>query len=353
MAEGKANDLEYAVLGMGNPLLDISADVDDAFLAKYGVTMNNAILAEEAHLPIYQDMVDNLSPNYIAGGATQNTIRVCQWMMQAPNATSYFGCVGKDAFGESLYNCATADGVNVMYHQDEATPTGVCACLIKDKERSLVTNLQAANNYSKDHLMREDIQAVWKKAKIAYSAGFFITVSVPSMLEVAAYCQQDASRRFAINLSAPFIPQFFFDPLNELISFADILLGNESEAAAYAARAGWGEDLSSEDIAQRLHDLPRADASRGHVVIITQGAGATIVVTAEGMQSFAVPPVAADEIVDLNGAGDAFVGGLLSQLAKGKTVAEAVQAGHYSAGVIIRVSGTALPETPPDAAAFQ
>jgi adenosine kinase len=69
---------------------------------------------------------------------------------------------------------------------------------------------------------------VWKKAKIAYSAGFFITVSVPSMLEVAAYCQQDASRRFAINLSAPFIPQFFFDPLNELISFADILLGNES-----------------------------------------------------------------------------------------------------------------------------
>lgn len=29
--------LEKSILGMGNPLLDISAEVDDAFLAKYEV----------------------------------------------------------------------------------------------------------------------------------------------------------------------------------------------------------------------------------------------------------------------------------------------------------------------------
>lgn len=32
---------------MENPLLDISADVPAEFLMKYGVTLNNAILAEE------------------------------------------------------------------------------------------------------------------------------------------------------------------------------------------------------------------------------------------------------------------------------------------------------------------
>lgn len=32
---------------MENPLLDISADVPSEFLVKYGVTLNNAILAEE------------------------------------------------------------------------------------------------------------------------------------------------------------------------------------------------------------------------------------------------------------------------------------------------------------------
>jgi len=63
---------------MGNPLLDISAVVDQGFLDKYGLEANNAILAEDKHVPMYQDMVDNFSVEYIAGGATQNSLRVAQ-----------------------------------------------------------------------------------------------------------------------------------------------------------------------------------------------------------------------------------------------------------------------------------
>ena len=69
-------------MGMGNPLLDISSDVPQEVLDKYEVQLNNAILAEEKHLPIYKDLVDNYSPQYIAGGATQNSIRVAQWMLK-------------------------------------------------------------------------------------------------------------------------------------------------------------------------------------------------------------------------------------------------------------------------------
>ena len=43
---------EFSVLGMGNPLLDISAQVPEEFLTKYDVTLNNAILAEEKHIPM-------------------------------------------------------------------------------------------------------------------------------------------------------------------------------------------------------------------------------------------------------------------------------------------------------------
>lgn len=67
---------------MGNPLLDISAVVDQAFLDKYGLKLNNAILCEDAHKPIYDDMVKNCDVEYIAGGATQNSARVAQWMIQ-------------------------------------------------------------------------------------------------------------------------------------------------------------------------------------------------------------------------------------------------------------------------------
>ena len=41
------SDLQGAILGMCNPLLDISAEVPLSLLSKYDVTLNNAILAEE------------------------------------------------------------------------------------------------------------------------------------------------------------------------------------------------------------------------------------------------------------------------------------------------------------------
>jgi len=129
---------------MGNPLLDISAVVTQEFLDKYGVELNNAVLAEEKHTPMYADMVAQYPVEYIAGGATQNSIRVAQWMLQVPFATAYMGCIGKDAFGEELKKAALADQVRAHYMIDEATPTGTCGVLVKDGERSLVAALNAA-----------------------------------------------------------------------------------------------------------------------------------------------------------------------------------------------------------------
>jgi adenosine kinase len=66
------------VVGLGNPLLDISANVDADFLSKYGMKPNNAILAEEKHKPLYDEMVQKYNVEYIPGGATQNALRVAQ-----------------------------------------------------------------------------------------------------------------------------------------------------------------------------------------------------------------------------------------------------------------------------------
>lgn len=63
----KTKNLHGAILGMCNPLLDISAEVPTELLEKYGVSLNNAILAEEKHIPLYQDLIDNYSVQYIAG----------------------------------------------------------------------------------------------------------------------------------------------------------------------------------------------------------------------------------------------------------------------------------------------
>jgi len=125
---------EGILFGMGNPLLDISAEVPTEVLTKYELEANNAILCEEKHKPIYQELIQYHKVDYVAGGATQNTIRGAQWLLP-PGYTTYVGCVGNDDFAHKLEEVARADGVNVQYLKDESTPTGTCAVLITGNNR--------------------------------------------------------------------------------------------------------------------------------------------------------------------------------------------------------------------------
>lgn len=60
-------NLQGAILGMCNPLLDISAEVPEELLKKYELSLNNAILAEEKHIPLYEELVKSYPVQFIAG----------------------------------------------------------------------------------------------------------------------------------------------------------------------------------------------------------------------------------------------------------------------------------------------
>ena len=55
-----------------------------------------------------------------------------------------------------------------------------------------------------------------------YSAGFFLTVCPAAMVRVAKYASEHG-KYFAINLSAPFIPEFFKDPMMEVLPYANVV----------------------------------------------------------------------------------------------------------------------------------
>jgi adenosine kinase len=150
---------------------------------------------------------------------------------------------------------------------------------------------------------------------------------------------------FAINLSAPFLCQFFKDPMDQTSPYWDYLFGNESEALAYAE----SHDLkttSISEIAKHIALLPKANSQRERVVVITQGADATIVAIArEGgkvdVSEYPTAKIASEEIVDTNGAGDAFAGGFLGKLIQGGDIETCVKAGQWLAGLCLRQNGPA------------
>jgi len=332
---------EGMLLGMGNPLLDISATVKPELLAKHSLKSNDAILTEDE--TIFNDLTSGYSVDYIAGGATQNSVRVAQWILRKANATAYFGCVGSDEYGKKLEEKAKEAGVNVQYQLSTEHPTGRCAVLITGQERSLVTKLDAANHFTVKHLDDPKNWKVVEEAKAIYSAGFFLTVSVESMLKVGKYCAA-TNRTYCMNLSAPFLIQFFKDQMMSVMPYADIVFGNETEAATYAETFNLGtSDLKK--VALAISKLPKENGSRGRIVVITQGADPVIYVENGEVSEFPVDKLSADKIVDTNGAGDAFVGGFLAQYVQGRSMEVSVKCGIWAATHIIQRSGCTVPDT--------
>jgi len=333
-----------ALLGMGNPLLDFIATVDDAFLAKYKLKSNDAILAEEPHQPLFPEVKEKFDVMHCAGGATQNSIRVAQWMLGVPGATSYIGAVGKDAYGKDLATAAQAGGVNVNYYEvEDGTPTGTCAVLITGHDRSLCTNLGAANKYDISHAQGAG-KATIDVAQFYYISGFFLTVSPPTIEHVGAMAAA-AGKTFTMNLAAPFICQFFKDPLMSALKYCDIVFGNESEFGELSKTMGWEEGSDLKKVALKVAGLEKANDTP-RIAVCTQGKDPTIIAVDGVVTEYAIDLVDAGAIVDTNGAGDAYVGGFMAALVMGKNLEAAHKAGAYAAGVIICQSGCTMPEGP-------
>jgi len=104
--------------------------------------INTAILVEEKRLPLYDELTSKINVEYIAGGATQNSNWVVQWMLQISGATSYRKCIRKDRCG------------------------AVC---IVGGERSLIQNLLAPHCYQSDHLKRPVNWAIVEKLVVEHA----------------------------------------------------------------------------------------------------------------------------------------------------------------------------------------
>ncbi|KAB8339067.1 hypothetical protein FH972_022003 [Carpinus fangiana] len=319
----------YKLLCLENPLLDIQAITpsDDALLEKYGLKANDAILAEEKHLGLYAEL-EARDAKLIAGGAAQNTARGAQYILP-PNSVVYLGAVGDDKYAATLDAACKAAGLATEYLRLKEHPTGRCGAVITGANRSLCTDLGAANHYTLDHLQQPHICALAEAADFFYVGGYHLTVSPPAALALG----KEAARRnvpYAFGMGAPFIPEFFAEPLGQLLPYIDYIFCNETEAATWAKGNGVA-DTSIPGIAKAFAASPKVNEKRQRTVIITQGTDPTVVATGDSVQEFPVHKIADSEINDTNGAGDAFAGGFLAGLVEGKDIKTNVDMGQWLA----------------------
>lgn len=151
----------------------------------------------------------------------------------------------------------------------------------------------------------------------------------------------EGNRIFMMNLSAPFLSEFYFEPLMAAMPYVDILFGNEQEVEAFARQHQWTE-TNPKDIGHKIVNLPKASGKNDRIVIITQGHLPVLLFRGDSpgtVEEFPVERISPEKVVDTNGAGDAFVGGFLAYYIQQSPLDVCIRCGIWAASQIIQRSG--------------
>uniref|UniRef100_A0AAF5PIZ7 Adenosine kinase n=1 Tax=Wuchereria bancrofti TaxID=6293 RepID=A0AAF5PIZ7_WUCBA len=328
---------EGVILGCGNPLLDMRVEVNDA------------IIADDDRMRMFQELLDNYDISYTPGGTTQNSLRVCQVKQ---NFVLLFGCIGDGHYGDILRQKTQEIGLRIYYQVKEKQKTGTSLC----------AHLAAANLFTIDHLEKPESRVLIETAQYFYISGFFLTVCPAAVMSIAQHASKH-SKVFATNLAAPFVLKYFRDEFLGVLPYVDILFGNERESKAFADANNYNtHELQQINMHKKkrtnkqinnyllyatiVNIMLKINEKHQRIVILTQGSDPTIVYQNGNNDAvkYPVKKLKHEEIVDTNGAVMHLLEVIwLSQYIQQKSVAESVKCGHYAAAVIIQQEGCTLP----------
>lgn len=316
------------VLGIGNALVDIQAQVEDDLLAKIGFDKGIMTLVDDDRQRSVLDQLGDRPLNRCAGGSAANSI---VGLAQLGGSGAFIGKTGQDEIGEFFGSDMRELGIEVNSgHSD--SPSGTCAVLITpDAQRTMLTNLGAAGLVSPT-----DIDEDWvKRSKYVYIEGYLLTSDNG---KAAAYHLMDVAKangvKVALTASDPFLVNLLKDQLLELLEGpVDLFFCNEEEAKSLT---GLDDPIAC---AAAIH-------KHAENVALTLGPNGSILM--HGGEAIAIEGVDVNAI-DTTGAGDMYAGALLYGITQGMSWKSAGHlASHASARVVsqlgARLENTFTPE---------
>jgi sugar/nucleoside kinase (ribokinase family) len=317
-------DRRLDVLAIGNAIVDVIADADDAFLAREGMHKGAMRLIDEAEAErLYADMGP---ARELSGGSAANTAAgIAALGLRA----GFIGQLADDQLGKIFAHDIRSLGV------DFATPprtsigaTARCLILVTpDAQRTMNTFLGAAQMLGPDAVDPARVA----QAKILYLEGYLWDPADP---RAAMYKAMDAARaagtKVAFTLSDSFVVDRHRADLMRLLDERriDILFANQVEAEALA------EVPDVEGAVARLRD--KVDT----LVVTRHEHGAT---ATRGGERADVPAEPIRELIDTTGAGDLFAAGFLAGEARGLGLERSLRLGAIAAAEVIQHYG-ARPE---------
>lgn len=313
---------EFQLCGLGNAIVDIFVEVDDAQFADLGFERGSMRLVEIGEQKQLVKTFQKREPRLVSGGSVANSVIA---FSQLGGDGAFIGCVGDDRYG--LFYAGEFEELSIEIGSPVIVgeSTGTCVVLLTpDAERTMRTCLAVSSHLAAKHVDAERI----KKSEWLFIEGYVFAnpATGQTAIREAIKIAKANGVKVAVTCSEAFIPQVFSEPLREALSQTDLFFSNESEACSLTGAAN-----ALEAFAKLKSIVPSCVVTDG-----PRGAHIRYQGTEAHVPSYPCTPK------DLTGAGDMFAGAYLFGLTHGVPPTVAARGACFLAMKVITQIGARL-----------
>ena len=309
----------FDVVGIGNAIVDVLVQAEEAFLDDHGLHKGTMALVDESQAErLYASVGPGLETS---GGSAANTLA---GIAQLGGRAAFIGRVRDDQLGAIFSHDIRSVGATYTTPPSGSGPsTARCLILVTpDAQRTMCTYLGASVNLDPADL---DLDLV-AQAKVLYLEGYLWDSDEAKQAFLAA---AEVARRHggqvALSLSDAFCVDRHRQSFQELVDgHVDLLFANEMEITSLY------EANSFEEAAEQVR-------GRCRVAALTRSEAGSLVLS--GDQSIAIAPFRLGTLVDTTGAGDLYAAGFLHGYTRGDSLERCGQLGSLCAGEVVTQLG--------------
>jgi ribokinase len=283
-----------------------TAPKDFAFDVVVVGSANLDLVATLDHLPIPGETIVALDYSEHAGGKGVNQAVACARMGAR---TAFVGCVGNDDSGVFLRGVLENEGIDTTMLRVVDLPTGRAFINVDSRGENEIVVVSGANT---------QVGVAQNPFLLPTSHVLLMQLEIPLKTVTAALNAARKGGAVTVLNPAP-----YRSLTGEILSLVDVIVPNETESAA----CGGTQALLAAGVG---------------TVVTTLGEKGAVINTASSETSISPHNVVA---VDTVGAGDAFIGALSAELARGATISEAAAVGAVAGALATTVRG-AVPSLP-------
>ncbi len=314
---------KYMVVGIGNAIVDILANVDDRFLDTHKMEKGMMQLIDEDGISSLQKKIK--AEKQASGGSAANTIA---GLASLGHDVAFIGKVKDDELGRTFEK--GLNDIGVMYCTKRAVEGNSTACCVvlstPDAQRTMNTCLGISGT-----LGPEDIdEKVISDADIVYLEGYlWDSAPAKEAFKKAINTAGKAGGLIALSLSDSFcVERHRAEFLSLIKDHTDILFANEDEI----------KTLFETD---SFEEASRSCMEYDNIFALTRGGLGSVII--HGKKYFEIDPEKNIKVIDTTGAGDMYAAGFLHGYIKKEDLDICGRIGNITAAAVIAHFG-ARPE---------